>query len=161
MTIEVMAKPGDGTEVTGRLGDVLKQSVLAAWRHVQRYRADYSIPAQKLKDHGVSVHLVDISEYREGPSARMPFVITIMSALPARPVRCGVAMSSEVSLKGKVNAVGGAPRKIIAAYKKGRKRVTLPKANARDLERVPREIRDALQSRLVSTASEALKFALT
>jgi len=70
-------------------------------------------------------------------------------------------MSGEVSLKGKVSAVGGVPQKVVAAYKRGRKVVILPKANARDLERVPREILDALDIRLVSTASEALRAALT
>lgn len=160
MTIEVGVKPGDGAEVTGRSGDVLKQSVLAAWRHVQQYAADYGIPEEKLRDHGVSVHLVNISEYREGPSAGMPFVVAMVSALSNRPVRRAVAMSGEVSLKGKVSAVGGVPQKVVAAYKRGRKVVILPKANARDLERVPREILDALDIRLVSTASEALKAAL-
>jgi len=161
MTIEVVTKPGDGAEVTGRSGDVLKQSVLAAWRHVQQNAVEYGIPEEKLRDHGVSVHLVNISEYREGPSAGMPFVVAMVSALSNRPVRRAVAMSGEVSLKGKVSAVGGVPQKVVAAYKKGRKRVILPKANARDLERVPSEIRDALDIRLVSTASEALKAALT
>ena len=161
MTIEVGVKPGDGAEVTGRSGDVLKQSVLAAWRHVQQYASDYGIPEEKLRDHGVSVHLVNISEYREGPSAGMPFVVAMVSALSNRPVRRAVAMSGEVSLKGKVSAVGGVPQKVVAAYKRGRKVVILPKANARDLERVPREILDALDIRLVSTASEALRAALT
>lgn len=161
MTIEVGVKPGDGAEVTGRSGDVLKQSVLAAWRHVQQYASDYGITAEKLRDHGVSVHLVNISEYREGPSAGLPFVVAMVSALSNRPVRRAVAMSGEVSLKGKVSAVGGVPQKVVAAYKRGRKVVILPKANARDLERAPREILDALDIRLVSTASEALWAALT
>lgn len=160
MTIEVMAKPGDGAEVTGLSGDVLKQSVLAAWRHVQQYGAEYGIPAEKLRDHGVSVHLVKISEYREGPSAGMPFVVAMVSALADRPVRRGVAMSGEVSLKGKVGAVGGVAQKVVAAYKRGRRLVLLPKANARDLERVPREVLDAIEVRLVSSAREAIDLAL-
>lgn len=94
-------------------------------------------------------------------STRRTRTVAMVSALSNRPVRRAVAMSGDVSLKGRVSAVGGVPQKVVAAYKRGRKVVILPKANARDLERVPREILDALDIRLVSTASEAPRAALT
>jgi hypothetical protein len=160
MTVEVETKPGEGVEVTGLSGEILRQSVTAAWRHVQQRAREYGIADKRMKGTGVSVHLVNISEYREGPSAGIPFVVAIVSALSGRPVRPGLAMTGEVSLKGKVGAVGGVPQKVVAAFKRGRREVILPEANADDLAAVPREVLDGLKIHRVADAHDAIRIAL-
>lgn len=161
MTVEVELKEGGDVEVIGSAGDILKQSVLAAWRHVQQHAAEYGVEDQKIRGTGVTVHLVNIAEYREGPSAGLPFVVAIVSALTGRPVRPGLAMTGEVSLKGRVGAVGGVPQKAVAAFKRGRRIIILPRLNEPDLALVPTEVRDGLEVHLVDTASEAIEIALT
>jgi hypothetical protein len=161
LTIEVAPKHGEGAEVIGGSGDVLKQSVLAAWRYVQQSARVYGINQADVDENGVSVHLVNIAEYREGPSAGIPFVVAMVSALTGRAVRKRLALTGEVSLKGKVSGVGGVPQKIVAAYKSGRRLVIIPEANLSDLQYVPRQVLDNMEVRGVSTAEEAVDAALT
>jgi DNA segregation ATPase FtsK/SpoIIIE-like protein len=160
LTIEVAPKHGEGAEVIGGSGDVLKQSVLAAWRYVQQSARIYGIKAADVDRNGVSVHLVNIAEYREGPSAGIPFVVAMVSALTGRTVRKRIALTGEVSLKGKVGAVGGVPQKIVAAYKRGRRLVIVPEGNISDLQYVPQQVLDNIEVRAVSTAEEAIEAAL-
>jgi hypothetical protein len=160
MTVEVETKAGEGAEVIGQSGEVLKQSVLATWRHVQQHAAEYGIPKKRLAGTGVSVHLVNIAEYREGPSAGIPFVVAIVSALTQRPVRPGLAMTGEVSLKGKIGSVGGIAQKVVAAYKRGRKLVIIPKANAADVGSIPDAVRQAIEIRVVESVREVIEIAL-
>jgi ATP-dependent Lon protease len=160
MILEVEARPGRDTEVIGRAGEVLKQSVLAAWRHVQQHAVEYGVDDSRIRDTGVSVHLVNIARHREGPSAGVPFVVAMVSALSGRAVRPRMAMTGEVSLKGHVGKVGGIPQKIVAAYRNGRTNVILPRTNAADVVLVPQEIRDAMQVHLVDNVAEAIAIAL-
>jgi hypothetical protein len=160
MILEVEARPGSDTEVIGRAGEVLKQSVLAAWRHVQQHAVEYGVDDSRIRDTGVSVHLVNIARHREGPSAGVPFVVAMVSALSGRAVRPRMAMTGEVSLKGHVGKVGGIPQKIVAAYRNGRTNVILPRANAVDVALVPRDIRDAMHVHLVDNVAEAIAIAL-
>ena len=159
--IEAEVRKGDGEcEIIGSAGGVLLDSVKAAWRHVQTHAPELGIAAKRLQGKSVVVHLVDIAQYREGPSAGIPFVVAIVSALTQRAVRSALAMTGEVSLKGNIGAVGGVPQKVVAAFKRGRKVVILPKANAADLEDVPAEVRRSLDIRLVETVREAIDHAL-
>lgn len=160
MILEVEARPGRDTEVIGRAGEVLKQSVLAAWRHVQQHAAECGVDDSRIRDTGVSVHLVNIARYREGQSAGVSFVVAMVSALSGRAVRPRMAMTGEVSLKGHVGKVGGIPQKIVAAYRSGRTNIILPRANAADVARVPQPIRDAVQIHLVDNVAEAIAIAL-
>jgi DNA segregation ATPase FtsK/SpoIIIE-like protein len=160
MTIEVVVKNGEEVEVTGSSGEVLKQSIVAAWRHVQQSAKAYGIPEKNVKGKGVSVHLVNIAEYREAPSAGLPFVAAMVSALTNRAVRRGVALTGEVSLKGKVGAVGGIPQKIVAAYRAGRQLVVIPAANAADLRYVPAQVADTIEVKMVDSAEAAISAVL-
>lgn len=160
MTIEVIRKKGEGIEVTGLSGEILNHSVLAAWRHTQEFAAQYGISPAKLRGYGVSVHLVHISEYREGPSAGLPFVIAMVSALTGRPVKRNLAVTGEVSLKGKVGSVGGVAQKLIAAFKRGRSLVILPSENSDSLRMVPPEVLQRLEVRFVSEVRDAIEAAL-
>lgn len=160
LTIEVAAKHGEGAEVIGGSGDVLKQSVLAAWRYVQQAAKVYGLRAADVDKNGVSVHLVNIAEYREGPSAGIPFVVAMVSALTGRAVRKRIALTGEVSLKGKVGSVGGVPQKIVAAYRRGRRLMIIPDGNMADLQYVPQQVLDSIEVRSVKTAEEAIEAAL-
>lgn len=161
MIVEAEVRKGDGEcEVIGSAGDVLQDSVKAAWRHVQTHAADLGIPQKRLQGKGVVVHLVDIAQYREGPSAGIPLVVAIVSALTQRPVRPALAMTGEVSLKGNIGPVGGVPQKVVAAYRRGRKLVILPKANEPNLSEVPEEVRSKIEIRLVDNVREVIDIAL-
>ena len=160
ITIETEAISSPKLEVTGAAGDVLKQSVQAAWRYVQQHYSDYGIDQKTIQKQGISVHLVNISEFRDGPSAGIAFLTAIVSAYTGRPVRAGLAMSGEVSLKGKVTEVGGIPQKIVAAFRRGRRHVIIPKANEKDLMFVPSQVKDSMEIHLVENAAEAVEIAL-
>jgi len=161
MMVEVEVRKGDGEcEVIGSAGDVLHDSVKAAWRHVQTHAAELGVQPKRLQGKSVVVHLVDIAQYREGPSAGIPFVVAIVSALTQRPVRPAHAMTGEVSLKGNIGAVGGVPQKVVAAFKRGRKVVILPKANEPDVVEVPQEVRSKIEIRFVENVREVVDIAL-
>ena len=156
MVLEVEKRKGDGPEVIGLAGDVLKQSALAAWRHVQQHASEYGITQEQVSGTGISVHLVNIARYREGPSAGVAMVVAIVSALTGRPVRPRLAMSGEVSLKGHVGAVGGIGQKVVAAWRRGRTTVILPKENEADLALLPAEIRQQLTVHVIDDVREAV-----
>jgi hypothetical protein len=161
MLVEVEVRDGDGgCEVIGSAGGVLQDSVLAAWRHVQTHASDHGITKKALSGKSVVVHLVDIAQYREGPSAGLPFVAAMISALKNQPIRAGIALTGEVSLKGKIGPVGGIPQKLVAAFKRGRTTVIVPRENEGDLAGVPAEVRASLETVLVDTVREAMESAL-
>lgn len=160
--VEVELQRGDGgCEVIGSAGAVLQESAKAAWRYVQTHAKDYGVGAKGIAGKSAVVHLVQIAQRRDGPSGGIPFVVAMLSALTQRPVRPGIAMTGEVSLKGTVTAVGGIPQKVIAAYKRGRRLVILPKSNADDLSAVPREIRDELEFHFAENVHDVIEKALT
>jgi len=159
--VEAGVLDGQGPpQVGGDIGEVLRMSVAASWAHVRLRHADYGITDEALRDKQLHLHLVEIAESIEGPSAGIPFVVVIVSALLDRAVIPALAMTGEVSLKGTVSPVGGIVQKLTAAYRAGRRTVIMPRGNERDLDRVPKLIRDALDIRLVSTAQEAVRIAL-
>src|SRR5712675_220552 len=160
MVLEVEARKGEGPEVIGLAGDVLKQSALAAWRYVQQHAADYDIAQGRVSGTGISVHLVNIARYREGPSAGVAMVVAIVSALSGRAVRPRIAMSGEVSLKGHVGRVGGIAQKVVAAWRRGRTTVILPRESEADVALVPVEILRQLTVHYVFDVKEAVALAL-
>lgn len=161
MIVEAETRKGDGgCEVIGSAGDVLHDSVKAAWRHVQTHSDDYGIPPKKLQGKSIVVHLVDIAQHREGPSAGIAFVVAMVSAVTGRRVRPALGMTGEVSLKGKVGPVGGVPQKVVAAFKRGRTILIVPKGNEADLRYVPEEVRRAITLHLVETVREVVQLTL-
>lgn len=159
--IQVSALNGSsGVEVTGLHGATLKDSVRAVYNLIRANFRDFNIPEQRLKSQSVAVHLVKISEAKDGPSAGLAFLVGMVSALTNRPIKPGFAFTGEVALHGEVGAVGGLPLKIAAAAKAGRKTVLIPAANADVLNELTDELKAIIDVKLVATAKEAIALAL-
>ncbi len=159
--IQVSALAGhERVQVTGRHGGELKDSVLTAYNIVRAKFREFNIPENRLREQMIAVHLVRIAEPRDGPSAGIAFVAGMVSALTGRAIYPGTAMTGEVTLHGDVLSVGGIPRKLEAAARKGRKRVIIPEANVRDLYKVPAEIKAKLEIFPVKTIQQVLEKAL-
>lgn len=155
--IQVSAFGGKGhVEVTGLHGPVLRNSVQTAYNIVRSRFHELGINEKRLREQVVAVHLVRIAEPKEGPSAGLPFVVGIVSALTGRAVKPACAMTGEVTLHGEISAVGGVPFKIRTAVKAGRKLVLIPAENARELVQVPESILAQVEVVPVKTIQEAL-----
>ena len=156
--IQVSALSGsEKIQVTGRHGGDLKDSVLTAYNIVRAKFRELKVDESRLKDKMLAVHLVRIAEPKDGPSAGVAFVAGIVSALTGRAVRPATAMTGEVTLHGEVLSVGGIPRKLEAAARRGRKRVIIPAANEKDLAQVSADVKKKLEIIPVKTIQEALE----
>jgi ATP-dependent Lon protease len=153
--------PGQGHVVTtGQLGEVMKESVQAAHSYV-RSRADVlQIDAQAFADYDIHIHFPAAGVPKEGPSAGITVGLVIASVLSERPIRHDVAMTGEVSLRGKVLAVGGLRDKALAAHRAGFRAMLYPAANENDLEDIPRDVRDHLELVPVETMDDVFAVAL-
>ncbi len=160
-TIEVMAVPGHGAiTLTGRLGDVMKESAQAALTYI-RARADALGLAPDFYEHiDIHVHLPAASIPKDGPSAGVTMAVAMISALTGRETRRDVAMTGEITLRGRVLPVGGVKEKALAAHRAGVLTVILPRRNLKDLDEVPAEVREALTILPVDTMDEVLLNAL-
>jgi len=158
MLVEASAIPAKrgGLRVTGMHGMELSHSAETAYAYVRDNAGELGIPKELIQSKLVHVHLVKIARYREGPSAGLTFLLAIISALTGWPVRAGLAVTGEVSLHGKVIKVGGVPEKVMAAFRRGRKLIMLPKDNESDLKKVPQEVLDQVKIILVDNARDAM-----
>ncbi len=161
MTIEALRMPGTGKlTVTGQLGDVMRESVDAAYSYV-RSRADVlSVPESTFGNTDLHIHFPAGAIPKDGPSAGVAVSIAIASVLSRRPVRHDVAMTGEVTLRGRVLEIGGVKEKVLAAYRAGLREVILPASNKKDLRDVPNEIRTNMAFTFVSTLDEVVRLAL-
>jgi len=160
-TIEVMAVPGHGSiMLTGRLGDVMKESAQAALTYI-RARADALGLAHDFYERSdIHVHLPAASIPKDGPSAGVTMAVAMISALTGRVTRRDVAMTGEITLRGRVLPVGGVKEKALAAHRAGVTTVILPRRNVKDLDDVPTEVRESLTIIPVETMDEVLSNAL-
>src|SRR5688500_18726870 len=161
MVIEALRMPGSGRmTVTGQLGDVMRESVDAAYSYVRSRAAQLGIPDQAFKDFDIHVHLPAGAIPKDGPSAGITLTLAIASALSYRPVRRDVAMTGEVTLRGKVLEIGGVKEKVLAAYRAGLRHLIMPKANEKDLRDVPDEVKKQVTFTFVERMDEVLRLAL-
>ena len=162
LSIEVLPVRGKGVlQLTGQLGDVMKESAQAALSYA-RYRADQlGIDPNYFEEHNIHVHVPEGAVPKDGPSAGITLPTALISAMTGRPVRRDVAMTGEVTLRGKVLPIGGLKEKTLAAHRAGIKTFILPKDNAKDISELPQKVRDDLQLIPVSSMDEVLKIALT
>ena len=162
-TLEVECNVVEGSgklELTGNLGEVMKESVQAAMSYI-RSRADrLQIPHDFYKTKDIHVHFPEGAVPKDGPSAGVTVCTALVSALTGTPVRRDVAMTGEISIRGRVLAIGGLKEKTMAALRHGVHTVILPKENERDLEEIDQNVRKALRFVPVSTADEVLAEAL-
>jgi ATP-dependent Lon protease len=161
MVIEALRMPGSGRlTVTGQLGDVMRESVDAAHSYVRSRAESIGIPEETFKDFDVHVHLPAGAIPKDGPSAGISLTLAIASALAQRPVRRDVAMTGEVTLRGKVLEIGGVKEKVLAAYRAGLRQLIMPASNEKDLRDVPDEVKKQIAFTFVATMDEVLRLAL-
>ncbi|KPM80876.1 endopeptidase La [Cobetia sp. UCD-24C] len=161
LTIESVVTPGKGrVSKTGSLGDVMKESVSAAHTVVRARAEAFGIEAERFEKEDLHIHVPEGATPKDGPSAGAAMVTAMVSAYCGRPVRCDVAMTGEVNLRGEVMPIGGLKEKLLAARRGGIKLVLIPEENRRDLKEVPDTIKDALDIRPVRWIDEVLEVAL-
>ena len=161
LVIEALRMPGSGRlTVTGQLGDVMRESVDAAYSYVRSRAAQIGIPDAAFKEFDVHVHLPAGAIPKDGPSAGISLTLAIASAISQRPVRRDVAMTGEVTLRGKVLEIGGVKEKVLAAYRAGLRQLIMPASNAKDLRDVPDEVKKQIAFTFVATMDEVLRLAL-
>ena len=158
-----LADPGTGAtglRLTGQLGDVMKESAQIALSFLRSHGTELELPVGDLLDREVHVHVPAGAVPKDGPSAGVTMVTALASMLTGRPVRSDVAMTGEVSLTGRVLAIGGVKQKLLAAHRAGITEVLLPRRNEPDLDDVPAEVRAELTVHLVDDVREVLRLAL-
>ena len=161
LKVEVAVLDGTGKiELTGSLGEVMKESAKIAHSFVRTLAVEYKIDKDFYKTKDIHIHFPEGAVPKDGPSAGVTMVTAIISALGNYPVRRDVAMTGEITLRGKVLAIGGLKEKTLAAYRAGVKTVLIPKANLRDLDDIDKEAKENLTFIPCSDAMDVLKHAL-
>jgi ATP-dependent Lon protease len=161
LAIEVITSKGKGEiQITGKLGDVMKESVQAAASLVRSRCADLGIPFNRIDTSNIHLHVPEGATPKDGPSAGIAICTSLVSALTDIPVKHNVAMTGEITLRGRVLAIGGLKEKLLAAYRAGIKTVLIPKQNIKDLEEIPAKVTQGLQIIPVDSIDEVLKIAL-
>jgi len=161
LTIEATAMPGKGRlTLTGHLGNVMKESAMAALSYVRSAADRYDIPGQWFYQHDIHVHVPAGAQPKDGPSAGIAIATALLSLVTGRCVREGFAMTGEITLRGKVTRIGGVREKVLAAHRQGLTHVILPEHNEPDLEDVPEEVREQLTFHFVRTVQEVWDLAL-
>ena len=161
LTIEVSVMDGTGKiELTGKLGDVMKESARTAITYIRTIASDYDIDHTFYQKKDVHVHIPEGAIPKDGPSAGIALATAILSALSEIPVKSTVAMTGEVTLRGKVLPVGGIKDKVLAAYRAGIKTIILPEVNEADYEDIPDEVKKNIEFHFASQMEEVLSIAL-
>ena len=155
MIIEALRMPGSGRLiVTGQLGDVMRESVDAAYSYVRARGTELGIDNDEFKDTDVHIHFPAGAIPKDGPSAGAAVTLAIASVLSRRPVRRDLAMTGEVTLRGKVLEIGGVKEKVLAAYRAGLREVLMPATNEKDLRDIPDEVRGQMKFTFVKNMDE-------
>ncbi len=162
LTIEAVTVPGKGKmTITGKLGDVMQESIQAARSYVRSRSPMLGIKADVFDKVDIHIHVPEGATPKDGPSAGIAMVTSIVSVLTRIPVRASVAMTGEVTLRGRVLPIGGLKEKLLAALRGGLKTVLIPKDNAKDLADIPDNVKRGLEIIPVASVDEVLKRALT
>jgi ATP-dependent Lon protease len=161
LSVEVLPLEGKGElRLTGQLGDVMKESAQAALSYV-RFRADkLGVPSSYFDDHTIHIHVPEGAVPKDGPSAGITLTTALVSAMTGRPVRKDVAMTGEITLRGKVLPIGGLKEKTLAAHRAGIKTFILPKENVKDIVELPEKVRNELELIPVENMDQVLNIAL-
>ena len=161
LTIEAVAIPGTGKiHRTGNRGEVMKESAQAALTYLRAHQEEWGLPEGFHKEFDLHIHVPEGATPKDGPSAGITMATALASALTRRPVRMDIAMTGEITLRGRVLAIGGVKEKLLAAHQAGIHTVVLPKENAKDLKEVPEEILKELEIHLVEEVGEVLNLLL-
>ncbi|MED4716368.1 endopeptidase La [Bacillus badius] len=162
LQIEVSLSPGKGKLIlTGKLGDVMKESAQAAFSYVRSKTAELDIESDFHEKYDIHIHVPEGAVPKDGPSAGITMATALVSALTARPIRREVGMTGEITLRGRVLPIGGVKEKSLGAHRAGLKTIILPEDNEKDIEDVPESVRNDLTFILASHMDDVLKVALT
>ncbi len=162
LDVEVAVVPGSGQiRLTGTLGDVMKESAFAALTYARSRSGRLGLDPDFHQEVDVHIHIPEGATPKDGPSAGITIAVALISALTGIPTRPDVAMTGEITLRGRVLGVGGIKEKAVAALRDGIRTVLLPATNETELELLPDEVRDGLELRCVGTMDQVLEAALT
>jgi len=161
LAVEATIMEGKGRPIlTGKLGDVMQESAQAAMSYARSRSAQFGLEKDFYRNLDIHVHVPEGAIPKDGPSAGITICTSIVSALTKIPVRCDVAMTGEITLRGKVLPIGGVKEKLLAAHRMGLRTIVLPKDNEKDLADIPQEILSSLKIHFVETMDEVLQIAL-
>ncbi len=161
LTIEVSLMAGKGEVIlTGKLGDVMKESARAAISYIRSHAEEYGIDKDRFEKTDIHIHVPEGATPKDGPSAGITMATAILSAFVGKPTKGNVAMTGEITLRGKVLPIGGLKEKTLAAYRKGIKTVIIPKANKKNVEEIPNKIRKHIKFIAVESVEEVFKNAV-
>jgi ATP-dependent Lon protease len=162
LTIEAVKMPGKGRmSITGNLKDVMKESIAAAASYVRSRAPHYGLKPSLFDKTDVHLHVPEGATPKDGPSAGVAMSVAIISVLTGIPIRKDLAMTGEITLRGRVLPIGGLKEKLLAALRSGIKTVLIPQENAKDLAEVPENVKAGLEIIPVSTVDQVLALALT
>lgn len=161
LEIEVNVMPGKGEfQLTGQLGDVMKESAQAGISYIRSVSKEFHIPKEFFKENDIHIHIPEGAVPKDGPSAGITMATAMLSAITRRKVRADVAMTGEITLRGRVLPIGGLKEKTLAAKNAGIKTVCVPKKNRKDIEEISEEIKQGLKIVYVETMQDVLQAAL-
>ncbi len=161
LNIEVVTVPGNGKiQVTGKLGEVMQESAKAALSWVRSLSDQIGVDHKWYNEHDIHIHVPEGATPKDGPSAGITMATALTSAITNIPVRQNVAMTGEITLRGRVLPIGGLKEKLLAAKQAGIETVVIPEKNAKDLKKIPEEIKSGLNIHPVAQANKVLKIAL-
>ena len=162
LTIEAVMLPGKGKmTITGKLGEVMQESIQAAKSFVQSRSLDFGVKPNLYSKKDIHVHVPEGATPKDGPSAGVGMVTSIVSVLTGIPIRKDLAMTGEVTLRGRVLPIGGLKEKLLAALRGGINEVLIPKENEKDLDEIPDNVKRSLKITSVTSVEEVLEYALT
>jgi len=155
--IEAIKMPGKGNLIlTGQLGDVMKESAQAALSYIRAHTKELNIPENFYPKYDIHIHVPEGAVPKEGPSAGIAILVALISIGKGKPINNDVAMTGEITLRGRILPVGGIKEKVLGAYRAGIKKIILPKQNKNDLKKIPREVKEKLTFKLVDNVEEVL-----
>ena len=159
--VEATCMPGKSELIlTGSLGDVMKESARAALSYIEAHASDFGIASEVFENKIIHIHVPSGAIPKDGPSAGVTMVTALVSLLTDKPAKRGVAMTGEITLTGRVLAIGGLKEKVLAAHRAGVRKIIAPERNRDDLEDIPENVRQELEFIFINEAREALAVAL-
>ena len=160
LEIEVNIMPGKGAfQLTGQMGDVMKESAQTGISYIRSVSARYEIPKKFFRENDIHIHIPEGAVPKDGPSAGITMATAMLSAITKIPVRADVAMTGEITLRGRVLPIGGLKEKLLAAKNAGIRTVCIPKKNERDVDEIPAEVKKGLKLVFVEQMEQVLDVA--